>query len=137
MTRKEIQMVENVMDGWHVGYVYLYPVSGGKRREFVFDLLPENIASFIYRNRYEAAKIEVTDMLDRMILNIDAQGGEGNQNREMCERVARSLQAILDGSELVQFPIVTRELYDKYCALEEMAVMEATIAMLLREAEVC
>ena len=137
MTRKEIQMVENVMDGWHVGYVYLYPVNGGKRREFVFDLLPENIASFIYRNRYEAATSEVTDMLDRMILNIDAQGGEGNQNREMCERVARSLQAILDGSELVQFPIVTRELYDKYCALEEMAVMEATIAMLLREAEVC
>lgn len=137
MTREEIQMLESVMDGWHVGYVYVYPICGGKRKEFVFDLLPENIASFIYRNRHEAVRIEVTDMLDRMILNIDTQGGDENQNREVCEKVARSLQAIIDGSAPAEFAIVTKQLYDQYCALEEMAVMEAAITMLLKEAEVC
>ena len=137
MTKYELNMVARVMDGWHVGFVYLYPVSGGKRREFVFDLLPENIASFIYRNQFEASRIEVTELQGKLLLSIDARGGEGNESRELCEKVANCLQAIIDGSELAQFSIVTKELYDKYCALEGRGVVETLIAVLLRGEELC
>lgn len=137
MTKYELNMVAQIIDGGHVGFVYLYPVSGGKRREFVFDLLPENIASFIYRNQFEASRIEVTDLQGKLLLSIDAKGGEENESWELCEKVAISLQAILDGSDLAQFPIVTKELYDKYCALEGRVVVETLIAVLLRGEELC
>ena len=134
MTRKEMQMVENVQDGWHVGIACLYPVHGG-RKEYVFDMLPENIASFVYRNQYEARKIIITDMLDRMIFQIDTNGDSTCQSREFCQKVADSLQAIVDGSEPAEFAIVTKELYDRYCKMEERAVMDATIAIFLREVQ--
>lgn len=137
MTKYEMNMVAQVMDGWHVGFVYLYSVNGGKRQEFVFDLLPENIASFIFRNQFEASRIEVTDMQGRMLLSIDSNGGEGNEDRELCGRVANSLQAILDGSELVQFPIAPKVLYEQYRALEERAVVETLITVLLKEGGIC
>lgn len=137
MTKYEMNMAAQVMDGWHVGFVYLYSVNGGKRREFVFDLLPENIASFIFRNQFEASRIEVTDMQGRMLLSIDSKGGDKNGNRELCEKVANSLQAILDGSEVAYFPIVTKALYDQYRALEERAVMETLITVLLKEGGIC
>lgn len=133
MTRREIRLVERVMEGWHVGYVYLYPMGGGKRKAFVFDLLPENIASFIYRNQYDASRIEVTDLRDRMLLNIDARGGSEVQNRDLCQRVVCSLQAILNGSTPAEFVIVTRELYDRYRPMEGVVEMEAAIARLMEE----
>ena len=134
MTRREMQMVESVQDGWHVGYAYLYPINGSEKRAFLFDMVPENIASFNYRNQHEARKIEITDMLDRLIFNIDSNGGSRCQSRDLCQKVARSLQAIVDGSEPAEFAIVTRSVYDEYCWLEEKAVMDATIAALLKEA---
>ena len=134
MTRREMQMVENVQDGWHVGIACLYPVHGG-RKEYVFDMLPENIASFIYRNQYEERKIIITDMLDRLIFQVDTNGDSTCKNREFCQRIADSLQAIVDGSELAEFPIVSKALYDRYCALEENAVMEAVLKALLKEAD--
>ena len=135
MTRREMQMVENVQDGWHVGIACLYPVHGGGRKEYVFDMLPENIASFVYRNQYEARKIIITDMLDRMIFQIDTNGDSTCQSREFCQKVADSLQAIVDGSEPAEFAIVSKVLYDRYCDLEENAVMEAVLKALLKEAD--
>ena len=135
MTGRERRMVENVMEGWHVGYAFLYPVDKGKRREYIFDMTPENIASFIFDHRYDAEKIELTDMLDRKLMNIDLKGGTDNYNKDLCQRVARSLQAIMNGSEPASFVVVTRQLYNQYCAMEELAVMEKTIEMLIREEE--
>lgn len=135
MTRREMQMVERVQDGWHVGYAYLYPINGSRKKEFVFDMLPENIASFIYRNQHEARKIEITDMRDRLIFRIDTNGNSNCRDRDFCRQIARALQAIVDGSEPAEFAIVTRRVYDEYCRLEEKAVMDATIAALLKEAQ--
>lgn len=135
MTRKEMQMVERVQDGWHVGYAYIYPLNGSEKAAFVFDMVPENIASFIYRNQHKARKIEITDMLDRLIFLLDSNGDSICESREFCQKIARSLQAIVDGSAPAEFAIVTRTLYDQYCKLEEMAVMDATIAALLKEAQ--
>lgn len=135
MTRREMQMVERVQDGWHVGYAYLYPANGSQKKEFVFDMVPENIASFIYRNQHEARKIEITDMRDRLIFRIDTNGNSSCRDRDFCQQVARSLQAIVDGSEPTEFAIVSKALYDRYCDLEENAVMEAVLKALLKEAD--
>ncbi len=118
-----------------MGYAYLYPVNGSEKRVFVFDMVPENIASFIYRNQYEARKIEITDMLDRLIFLIDTNGDSRCQSREFCQKVANSLQAIVDGSEPAEFAIVSKALYDQYCALEERAVMETMLRALFKEAQ--
>ena len=96
-------------------------------------MLPENIASFVYRNQYEARKIVITDMLDRMIFQIDTNGDSTCQSREFCQKVADSLQEIVDGSEPAEFAIVSKSLYDRYCDLEETAVMEAVLKALLKE----
>ena len=135
MTRKEIQMVENVMDGWQVGYVYLYPISGGKRTEVVFDLIPENIASFIYRNQHEVRKIEITDMHENLLFRIDTNGDSICRSGEFCEKIADSLLAIADGSEPAEFAVVSKSLYDRYCGLEEKSWMETMLKTLLKEAK--
>jgi len=76
-----------------------------------------------------------TSLDDRMIFQIDTNGDSTCQSREFCQKVADSLQAIVDGSEPAEFAIVTKELYDRYCKMEERAVMDATIAIFLREVQ--
>lgn len=133
MTRREMQLVESVQDGWHVGCAVLYPVNGSEKKIFIFDMVPENIASFIYRNQYEARKIEITDMQGRLLFRIDTNGDSTCESRDLCQRIADSLQAIVDGSEPAEFAIVSKLLYDSYCALEETSMMEALLRALLKE----
>lgn len=133
MTKSEMQMVESVQDGWHVGCAILYPMDGSEKRMFVFDMVPENIASFIYRNREEARKIEITDMLGNALFRVDTNGDSTCQCRELCQKIADSLQAILDGSEPAEFSIVSRSLYDRYCDLEENALLEMMLKALLKK----
>ena len=131
MTEKEKEAVEQAMEGFHVGYAYLYPVEGIERQEYVFDMIPENIANFIVSHLYDAQKIVLTDMMDRLIL--DTAGGfiENCPNQKLCRQVVASLAPLQMGdNEPEEFPIVTREQYDRYCQMEEEAVMRAEIAML-------
>lgn len=131
MTEKEKEAVKQVMEGLHVGYAYLYPVEGIERQEYIFDMTPENIANFIGSHLYDAQKIVLTDMMDRLIL--DTAGGfiENCPNQELCRQVVASLAPLQMGdSEPEEFPIVAREQYDRYCQMEEEAVMRAEIAML-------
>lgn len=135
MTKSEMQMVESVQDGWHVGCAILYPMDGSEKRMFVFDMVPENIASFIYRNRDEARKIEITDMQEKLLFRMDTNGDSTCQSREFCQKIADSLQAIADGSEPAEFSIVSKSLYDRYCGLEEEVLMEMILKALLKEAK--
>ena len=71
------------------------------------------------------------EMRYRLIL--DTAGGfiENCPNQELCRQVIASLAPLQMGdSEPEEFPIVTREQYDRYCQMEEEAVMRAEIAML-------
>lgn len=131
ISTKEKEAVEQVMEGYRVGYAYLYPIEGIDRQEYVFDMTPENIASFIGSHPHDAQKMVLTDMVDRLIL--DTAGGFINNcpNQELCRQILPILAPIQMGeTEPKEFPIVTRELYDKYCQLEEEGVMRAEIAML-------
>lgn len=131
MSKKEMEQVEKVMNGFHVGYAYLYPNDGGQRQEYVFDMTPENIANFIGSHQFDATKMILTDMLDRLIL--DTAGGFINNcpNQELCRQILPNLMVIQTGAvEASEFPMVTRELFDEYCDMEEEDVMRAEISML-------
>lgn len=126
-----MEQVEKVMNGFHVGYAYLYPNDGGQRQEYVFDMTPENIANFIGSHQFDATKMILTDMLDRLIL--DTAGGFINNcpNQELCRQILPNLMVIQTGAvEASEFPMVTRELFDEYCDMEEEDVMRAEISML-------
>lgn len=131
MKQEDIEKVEQAIDGFYVGYAYLYPNDGSARQEYVFDMVPEKIANFLGSHQFDAEKIILTDMLDRLIL--DTAGGFINNcpNQELCKNIIPLLAPIqMREKEVAEFPMVTRELYDQYTAMEEQAVMEAEIRML-------
>ncbi len=131
MKQEDIEKVEQAIDGFNVGYAYLYPNDDSARQEYVFDMMPENIANFLGSHQFDAEKIVLTDMLDRLIL--DTTGGFINNcpNQELCKNIITLLAPIQIGEkEATEFPMVTRELYEQYIDMEEQAVMEAEIRML-------
>lgn len=131
MTEKEREAVEQVMEGYRVGYAYLYPMEGIDRQEYVFDMTAENIAYFIGSHLYDTQKIVLTDMMDRLILNTAGGFIENCPNQELCRQVVAVLAPIQMGdSEAEEFPFVPREQFDRYCQMEEEAVMQAEISML-------
>lgn len=131
MTKKEIEAVEQLMEGYHVGYAYLYPLEGVERQEYVFDMTPENITNFIGSHLHASQKMVLTDMFDRLILETSGENISSCPNQELCNKILSILAPIQSGdSEVKEFPIVTREQYDSYCQMEEEAVMRAEISML-------
>lgn len=131
MTKKKIEIVEQVLEGEYIGYAYLYPLEGIELQEYVFDMTPENIANFIGSHLYDSQKMVLTDILDRLVL--ETAGGYINNcpNQELCKQIIPILAPIQMGeSEAKEFPIATREQYDRYCQMEEETVMRAEISML-------
>ena len=130
MTEKEMKSVEEVMDGYNVGYAYLYPLEGD-RQEYVFDMTPKNIANFLGTHTLDAEKIVLTDMMDRLIL--DTAGGfiDTCPNQELCSQIIPALAPIqMREAEAEEFPIVTREQFEEYASMEEEAAMRAELYLL-------
>lgn len=131
MKKKDMEQVEKVMDGFHVGYAYLYPKDGGERQEYVFDMTPENIANFLGSHYFDAEKMILTDMQDRLTLNTIGGFIDYCPDQDLCRKILPNLIVIQRGEmEAAKFPIVTREMFEEYCDMEEEAVMEAEISML-------
>lgn len=130
MKKKDMEQVQKVMDGFHVGYAYLYSHDGGSQ-EFVFDMTPENIANFLGSHYFDAEKMILTDMQDRLILNTIGGFIDYCPDQDLCRKILPNLIVIQRGEvEAAKFPIVTREMFEEYCDMEEQAVMEAEISML-------
>ena len=131
MKQEDIEKVEQAIDGFYVGYAYLYPNGGSVRQEYVFDMTLENIANFLGSHQFDAEKMILTDVMDRLIL--DTTGGFINNcpNQERCRNIVSLLAPIQMGEkEVTEFPMVTRDMYEQYIAMEEQAVLEAEIRML-------
>lgn len=131
MYEKEMERVERAIDGFCVEYAYLYLKDRGDKQEYVFDMTLENIANFIGSHQFDAEKIVLTDMLDRLIL--DTAGGFINNcpNKELCRQIIQILLPIQMGEkEATEFPMVTKEMFEHYSQLEEQSVMEAEISIL-------
>ena len=133
MTEQEKQIIDSIYDSTqgNIGYAYLYPNNGGERKEFFFDMTPGNIANFIGQHQYDAEKIILTDVADRLILNTF--GGFINTcpDQELCRQIIPILAPIQMGeAEPQDFPIVSREAFDEYCRMEDEMVTAAEISTL-------
>lgn len=69
------------------GYAYLYPSDGGERKEDYISTTAENIANYIGSHMFEAEKIVITDMCDRLILDTCGYFINSCPNLEFCKEI--------------------------------------------------
>ena len=99
MAEKEKSMVEKILDTERAGYAYFYPRGGGNRQEFFISTTPENMANFLGSHFYDAEKMIITDMVDRLIL--DTYGGFINTcpDQKLCSEIIPYLAPIQMGEK--------------------------------------
>lgn len=131
VAEKEKSMVEKILDTERVGYAYFYPSDGGNRQEFFISTTPENMANFLGSHFYDAEKMIITDMVDRLILN--TYGGFINTcpDQKLCAEIIPYLAPIRMGEkETGEILMVTKEESDMYFAAEDQAVTMAECQMM-------
>lgn len=94
MRAEEKNMVEQIMDTETMGYAYEYPYGGGARKEYMLALTPENLANFIGARGYDAKKIVITDVLDRLIVNTCMGMLDVCPDQKLCGRIIEYLAPI-------------------------------------------
>lgn len=130
MNEETGSMMERIMDTDTIGYAYLYPMDGGARKEYVIATTPENLADFIGSHFYDAEKIVVTDILDRLI--VDTCGGFLNNcpDQKLCGEIVGHLAPIQMGEkETGEILSVDRTQAEEYWAMEDAAVTMAEYRM--------
>ncbi len=129
--QKESSMVEKIFDSERAGYAYLYPIAGGSRQEYFISTTPENMANFLGSHFYDAEKMVITDMCDRLIL--DTCGGFINNcpDQKLCREIIPYLAPIQMGEKKAgDILMVSKEAAEAYFAAEEEAVTMAECSML-------
>ena len=124
MRAEEKNMVERIMNTETMGYAYEYPYGGGARKEYMLALTPENLANFIGARGYDAKKIVITDVLDRLIVNTCMGMLDICPDQKLCGRIIKYLAPIQLGEK------VERNAADEYFAMEDEAVTMAECQML-------
>ena len=131
MTNQETEsMMGKIMDTDTIGYAYLYPIGGGTREEYVIATTPENLANFIGSHFYDAEKMVITDILNRLI--VDTCGGFLNDcpDQKLCGEIVRHLAPIqMGGKEAGEILSVDRTQAEEYWAMEDAAVTMAEYRM--------
>ena len=124
MNEKDQKIIEEeILGKAHAGYAYIYPLSGG-RQEYVFDMTPEHIANFLGAHQFDAEKIVLTDMLDRLILNTNGGFIDQCPDQDLCRRIVPLLAPIQMGeAEAKEIPMVTMDSFNEYCNYEDEAAM--------------
>ena len=127
--RKAVETMLENSEG-RIGYAYLYPSDGGKRKEIAFEMTPENIAQFIGAHPYDAEKIILTDMCDRLILETARGFIDRCPDQELCQQTLPILAPIQMGeTEAKDFPYISRELFDEYGQWEDEMATAAELEM--------
>lgn len=132
MNEKDIQTVSALLDNSQgfLGYAYLYPNDGSKRKEFVFELTPEHLANFIGAHQFDAEKMVFTNLLDRLILNTSGGFIMTCPNQELCRQIIPILAPIQMGEiQAKEIPMVTREQFEAYGRYEDEAATMAEYGM--------
>lgn len=130
MNKETGSMMEKIMNTDTIGYAYLYPMDGGERKEYVIATTPENLANFIGGHFYDAQKMVVTDILDRLI--VDTCGGflDRCPDQRMCGEIVKHLTPIQMGEkETGELLSVDRAQAEEYWAMEDAAVTMAEYHM--------
>lgn len=131
MKKEDIEMVEQLLKKDNLGFAYLYLESREPRKEFMFEMTAENIANFIGGHFYDAKKIILTDMVDRLIL--DTTGGfiDRCPDQLLCAEIVSFLAPIQMGEyEAEDFLMSDRLLIEEYYALRNTGDMETEMSML-------
>lgn len=130
MDEKDPKIIEEeILGKAHAGYAYIYPLSGG-RQEYVFDMTPEHIANFLGAHQYDAEKIVLTDMLDRLILNTNGGFIDQCPDQDLCRRIVPLLAPIQMGErEAKEIPMVTMGSFNEYCNYEDETTAMAEYGM--------
>ena len=120
MKKEDREMMEKIFATEKVGYAYLYPQEGQGREEFYLSTTAENMANFVGSHIYDAEKIIITDVCDRLIL--DTIGGYLNNcpDQKLCGEVISFLAPIQMGEKEAEEVLgVRREIADAYFNREE------------------
>lgn len=126
VAEKEKSMVEKILDTERAGYAYFYPSDGGNRQEFFISTTPENMANFLGSHFYDAEKMIITDMVDRLILDTYGDFINTCPDQKLCAEIIPYLAPIQMGEkEAGEILMVTREESDMYFAAEDQAVTMA------------
>lgn len=122
-----------LMEEGNLGYACVYfEDDHGKHTDFMFPMTAENIANFIGKYEFEAKKIVMTDLCDRLICESVYGGFIMNcPDQRLCKDIIPYLAPIQMGeAEFKEFPVATREEMEALWRAEDEAVMQTEIAML-------
>ncbi len=132
MNENDIRAVSKLLDKSQgfLGYAYLYPNDESQRKEFLFEMTPENLANFIGAHQFDAEKMIFTDMLDRLILNTSGGFIMDCPNQELCRKIIPILAPIQMGeAEAQEIQMITREQWDEYGRYEDRMATAAEYGM--------
>lgn len=133
MNEKDRKIIEvEILGKDHAGYAYIYPLDGGGRQEYVFDMTPEHIANFLGAHQFDTEKIVLTNMLDKLVLNTIGGFIDQCPDQELCRQIIPLLAPIQMGeTEAEEIPMVTMEAFNEYGRLEDEMVTAAEYGMFL------
>lgn len=130
MNQETKAMVENIMETNTIGYAYLYPLEGGARREYLIATTPENLANFIGSHCYDAEKMVITDLSDRLLVNTCGGFLDNCPNQKLCREIVIRLAPIQMGEkDAGAILAVDRDQAEEYWALEDKSVAMAEYCM--------
>lgn len=128
--KEDSRMMEKIMDSGMMGYGYLYPIDGGNRQETLISTTPENLANYIGSHMYDAEKIVVTDICDRLILDTFGCFINTCPDQKLCQNIIKHLAPIQMGEKEADKVLeIDRDTADEYFAAEDQAVTMAELGM--------
>ena len=131
MKKEDTEMMLRIFETERAGYAYLYPSDGGERKEDYISTTAENIANYIGSHMFEAVKIVITDMCDRLILNTCGYFINSCPNQEFCKEINPFLIPIQMGEkDAGEVLSVSRDVSEQYFREEDEAATMAEIGMM-------
>lgn len=131
MKKEDTEMMLKIFETERAGYAYLYPNGGGERKEDYISTTAENIANYIGSHMFEAEKIVITDMCDRLILDTCGYFINSCPNQEFCKEIHPFLIPIQMGEkDAGEVLSVSRDVAEQYFREEDEAATMAEIGMM-------
>lgn len=128
--QKRNDMVGKIMDSEKMGYAYLEPNNDGPRQDFMISTTKENMANFIGSHMYDASKITITDMCDRLILNTCGPYLDKVLDQKLCQELISLLAPIQMGEkEAGEVLEIERSEAETFFQAEDEAVTMAELDM--------
>lgn len=129
MKQKDREMMEKIVDSESMIYAYFYPSDGSACQQFLISGTPENIANFLGSHFYDASKMVITDVADRLIL--DTFGGFINScpDKNLLNDIKEFLIPIQMGEEPGEVLAVSREIAEQYFFEEDKKATMAEMMM--------